>query len=70
VQAAGDHQVQHQPEIAFYTNRNPLADPPQFADDAAFDIRKRWLCGTSRKGLANRICWIGCARIRGSSALT
>src|SRR5271163_618246 len=28
VQAAGDHQVQHHPEIAFYPNCNALADAP------------------------------------------
>jgi hypothetical protein len=37
--------VQHQPEIAFYTDRDSLTDPPQFAHNAAFDIRKRWLRG-------------------------
>ena len=49
VEAAGDHQVQHQPEIAFYANRNSLADPPQFAHNAAFDIRKQWLRGAKQK---------------------
>jgi hypothetical protein len=49
VQAAGNHQVQHQPEIASYANRDPLTDPPQFAHNAAFDIRKRWLRGAKQK---------------------
>ena len=49
MQPAGDHQVQNQPEIAFYPNRNALADAPQLTHDAAFNIRKRWLDGTKQK---------------------
>src|SRR5258707_1357935 len=49
VQAAGNHQVQHQPEIAFYSNRDSLADSPQFAHDAALHMCKWWLCGPQQK---------------------
>src|SRR5260370_25017468 len=35
VQPACNHQVEHQPKIAFYSNRDALADSPQFAHDAA-----------------------------------
>ena len=34
VQAARDHQVQNEPEIAVETDRDALAEPPQ-CDDAA-----------------------------------
>src|SRR5712664_1604940 len=49
VQPAGNHQVQHQPEIAFYSNRDSLADAPQFAHDAALHMCKWWLCGPQQK---------------------
>jgi hypothetical protein len=39
VQPASNHQVQHQPEVALHSNRDSLADSPQFADDAALHIR-------------------------------
>src|SRR5438552_10288654 len=49
VQPACNHQVQHQPKIAFYSNRDPLADSPQFADDATLDTSNWWLCGSKQK---------------------
>jgi hypothetical protein len=49
VQPAGNHQVQHQPQIAFYSNRDTLADSPQFAHDAALHIRNGRLCGSKQK---------------------
>src|SRR5713101_4596486 len=50
VQPASNHQVQHQPEIALYSNRNSLADSPQLAHDAALHIRNRGLRGSKQKG--------------------
>src|SRR5438552_19202570 len=49
VQPACNHQVQHQPKIAFYSNRDALADSPQFADDATLDTSNWWLCGSKQK---------------------
>jgi hypothetical protein len=49
VQPAGDHQVQHQPEIAFYSNRDSLPDSPQFAHHAALHIRNGRLRGSKQK---------------------
>jgi hypothetical protein len=43
VQAAGDHQVQNEPEIAFQANRDALADAAEFTDDAAVGIGERRL---------------------------
>src|SRR5689334_20721773 len=35
MQPAGDHQVDHEPEITFEADRDPLADAPQGADSPA-----------------------------------
>jgi inhibitor of KinA len=50
VQAARNHQVQDEPEIAFHSDRDSLADSTQFAHNAAFDIRKGRLGGAKQKG--------------------
>src|ERR1700674_2368850 len=49
VQPAGNHQVQDQPEITFYSNRDSLADRPQFAHDAALDGCNWRLCGSQQE---------------------
>src|SRR2546430_8157540 len=49
VQPACNHQVQHQPKIAFYSNRDTLADSPQLANDATLHTCNRWLCGSKQK---------------------
>jgi len=49
VQPAGNHQVQHEPEVTFYSYRDSLADSSQFAHDAAFHFDKGWLCGSKQK---------------------
>ena len=36
VKTPGNHEVQHQPQVALYSNRNPFAHASQFADNAAF----------------------------------
>jgi hypothetical protein len=50
VQAAGNHQVQHQPEIAFHSDGNSLADSPQLAHLAALHARNWRLRGPQQKG--------------------
>jgi hypothetical protein len=52
VQAAGNHQVQHQPEIALHSDGYSLADLPQFTHNTAFGLRNWWFRGTKQK----RIC--------------
>ena len=49
MQPAGNHQVQHQPEIAFHSDRDSLADSPQLSHHAAFHIRNRRLRGAQQK---------------------
>ena len=39
VQAAGDHEVQHQPEVAFDADGDALADAADADDLLAFDAR-------------------------------
>src|SRR5271157_768349 len=39
VQAAGNHQMQRQPEIALHPDDYSLANPPQFTDNVAFHLR-------------------------------
>jgi hypothetical protein len=50
VQPAGNHQVQDQPEIAFHSNRDSLADSPQFAHDPALDGCNWRLRGPQQEG--------------------
>ena len=49
VQAAGNHQVQHQPEVAIHADGDALADAAQFADGAAFAVRERRFDGAQQK---------------------
>ena len=49
MQPAGNHQVQHQPEIAFHSNRDALADAPQFSHQASLYIRYGRLYGAQQK---------------------
>jgi hypothetical protein len=37
VESTGDHQVNHEPEISFDPNGDPLADASQLPDGSAFD---------------------------------
>src|SRR5450631_809173 len=50
VQTTSNHQVQHQPEIAFYADGNSLADSPQLAHYAALHARDWRLRGAQQKG--------------------
>src|SRR5207237_2158948 len=50
MQSPRDHQVQHQPEIAFESERDPLTDSPQFPHYAAFDACNRRLRSSKEKG--------------------
>src|SRR4051794_10508393 len=49
VQAACDHQVKHEPEIALHSDSNAFADAAQFAHDAAPCIRDGWLRRSEEK---------------------
>jgi len=49
VQAAGDHQMQNEPEIAFQADGNALANAAEFADDAAVGIREWRKRGAKKK---------------------
>jgi hypothetical protein len=49
MQPASNHQVQHQPQIAFYTNRDSLADSPKFTHDSALHILNRRFRGSKQK---------------------
>jgi hypothetical protein len=50
VQPAGNHQVQHQPQVAFHTNRDSLTDSPQLAHDSSLHIGNWWLYGSKQEG--------------------
>ena len=50
VQAAGDHQVQDEPEIAFQADGDALADAAEFANDAALGIGEWRKRGAKKKG--------------------
>jgi hypothetical protein len=49
VQPACDHQVQHEPEIAIYTDGDSFADAAQFAHGAALYILNRRLHCSKQK---------------------
>jgi hypothetical protein len=49
MQAAGNHQVQDEPEVAIDADGNPLADPAQGDDGAAFNTGKRRVNGAQQK---------------------
>src|SRR5438309_1984534 len=49
MQTPGDHEVQHEPKIAFDSNRNSFPDPPNFADRPPFYICQRWLRCTEQE---------------------
>ena len=42
MQAAGDHQMQHEPQAAVETDGDLLAQPPDFADGLAGGCANRW----------------------------
>src|SRR6266481_4632393 len=69
VQPAGNHQVQHQPEIAFYSNRDSLAMRLSSRTTRPSTCVSGGCAVRSRKGLARRTRSTGCATIRDSSAL-
>ena len=43
MQAAGNHQVQHQPQVALQTDRDAFADAPQLPHRTPLRTRERWL---------------------------
>ena len=46
---AGNHQVQNEPEFAFYSDRDALADSPEFAHDTALHICEWRLDGSKQE---------------------
>src|SRR5712671_168982 len=60
MQAAGNHQVQNEPEIAFYSDGDSLADSAQLGDGATFDVRDWRLRGSKQKktGQAHALDWL------------
>src|SRR5437764_736805 len=54
VQAAGDHQVQREPEVALDSDRDPLTDAADILHAAPFDGRRRWRGGAQEEGSTNR----------------
>ena len=50
MKAAGNHQMQHQPEVPFYSNPYAFADPPQFTHSAPFHFGDRWFCSAKQEG--------------------
>jgi len=53
VEPAGNHQVQGEPEIAFYSDRDALADSPEFAHDTALHMCE-WGLGGSKQERARQ----------------
>jgi hypothetical protein len=49
MQAAGYHQVKHDPQVSFDPDRNSFADAPQLADLASFNTGERWFHSTQQK---------------------
>ena len=42
MQASGNHQVEHQPNVVFQTDANALAKPAQLDDDFSLNVSQRW----------------------------
>jgi hypothetical protein len=57
---AGDHQMEHQPEIVFHPNRDPFSDSFQITDDATFHFANRWFSSAKQKraGDSNSTQWL------------
>src|SRR5437899_815948 len=64
MEAACDHQVQHEPEIPFYPNRDTFADSPEFADDFCFNRPNGRLHRAKQKraGQAHSFEWLAFER--------
>src|SRR5882762_7717592 len=73
MQAAGNHQVQNEPEIAFYSDGDSLADSAQLGHRAALDVGNRGLRGSKQKktGQAHTLdslredAWLECGDVGG-----
>jgi hypothetical protein len=50
VQPAGNHQVQHEPNVAIYADSDSFSNPSQFAHHPAFNTRERRLNRSQQKG--------------------
>jgi hypothetical protein len=51
VQPPRDHQVKHQPDIAFHSDRDPFTDAPDLANGATLRIGDRWLRRAQQEGV-------------------
>ena len=49
MQAARDHQMQNEPEVAFEADGDALADAAEFTDDAAVGVGEWWKGGAKKK---------------------
>src|SRR5712671_4962007 len=60
MQAAGNHQVQNEPEIAFYSDGDAFADSAQLGDGATLDVGNWRLRGSKQKktGQAHALDWL------------
>jgi hypothetical protein len=53
MQAPGDHQVQHQPELVLEADGDALAEPPQLVDLLALDASDRRVGGAQQERMAD-----------------
>src|SRR5882757_7732160 len=60
MQAAGNHQVQNQPDVAFYSNGDSLADSAQLGHGSGLDVGNWRLRGSKQKktGQAHALDWL------------
>ena len=49
MQSAGNHQVEHQPEVTLEADGDALANAAQFAGDAAFGADQRRVDGSQQE---------------------
>lgn len=49
MQASGNHQVEHKPDIVFHPDGNAFPDTLQISDALTFNTRERRLCGSQKK---------------------
>jgi hypothetical protein len=49
MQSSGDHQMQHQPEFVFETERDPFPDSAQLNNLFSLDSLKRWIGGPQQE---------------------
>ena len=50
MQAAGDHQMQHQPKFALHSYRDAFSNSAEFSNAAPFHVVQWWVYGSKQKG--------------------